>query len=65
MKSQTVEAIVGGLKASPPVTVAAATMAGMGLQDWVYVLTIVYTTLLIVQHIWTKWVRPFRESRKK
>lgn len=64
MRNEGIDALASGAKASPPITVAAATMAGMSLQDWVYVLTIIYTLLLIAQHIWTKWIRPWREARK-
>lgn len=60
VRQNTAEAITDGLKAAPPVSVMAVTIAGMSLQDWVYVLTIIYTVLLITQHIWTKWVKPWR-----
>lgn len=59
MQQNTAEAIVGAVKASPPVGVVALTVAGMSLQDWVYVLTIFYTLILIGQHAWSKWVSPW------
>ncbi|MCM2311384.1 MAG: hypothetical protein NDI84_08275 [Steroidobacteraceae bacterium] len=59
MRQQTAEAITDGFKVAPPVGVMAVTIAGMSLQDWVYVLTIVYTLMLIAQHAWTKWVKPW------
>lgn len=35
----------------PPVLVAGVTFAGVGLQDWVYGLTIVYLIVMIVKTI--------------
>lgn len=35
----------------PPVLVAGVTFAGIGLQDWVYGLTIVYLIVMIVKSI--------------
>lgn len=35
----------------PPVLVAGVTFAGVGLQDWVYCLTIVYLIVMIVKAI--------------
>lgn len=34
-------------KASPPIAVASAAFAGYALQDWVMILTIVYTSIQI------------------
>ncbi|WP_372237535.1 MULTISPECIES: hypothetical protein [Gammaproteobacteria] len=36
---------------------------GYSLQDWVYALTIVYTTMLIFHHVVTKWIPLWRRSR--
>lgn len=33
----------------PPVLVAGVTFAGVGLQDWVYILTIVYLIVMIIK----------------
>lgn len=35
-------------KASPPVAVSAATVAGLALQDWVLILTAIYTLLQLL-----------------
>lgn len=49
--------------AAPPVAVATATIAGMALQDWVYVLTITYTLFLIGEKLW-RWYRAW-QARKQ
>lgn len=59
MRQETADALSDGIKAAPPVSVMAVTIAGMSLQDWVYVLTIIYTVMLITQHVWTKWLKPW------
>lgn len=51
-------------KLTPPASIVAASVAGMSLQDWVYALTAVYTLLMIAHHIVTKWIIPWRASRK-
>jgi len=43
------------LKATPVFTVIGTTLAGWNLSDWAYVVTIVYTLLLIVQMVY-RWV---------
>lgn len=48
--------------ATPPITVAAATMAGIALQDWVYILTITYTVFLICEKLW-KWFKAWQERK--
>ena len=40
-------AIAAG-KATPPLAVTLASVAGLGFQDWVYILTIIYLVLQIV-----------------
>ncbi len=52
-------------KLSPPAGVAAATASGMGLQEWVYVVTIAYTLLMLVHHVLTKWVPLVRSWRAR
>lgn len=41
--------------ATPPLTVAAVTLAGISLQEWVYILTAIYTCLLIADWVWKKF----------
>lgn len=50
------------LLASPPVAVATATLAGISLQDWVYILTITYTAFLIAEKAW-KAYRAWKDKR--
>lgn len=49
------------VKAAPPVTVAAASVHGWGVQEWMYAVTIGYVVLQAGYLVW-KWVR---EARKK
>lgn len=37
--------VAGGVKTAPAIAVAAADLAGMTLQDWMFVATIIYTVL--------------------
>lgn len=39
-------------KLSPPIGVAAASVAGMSLQDWVLAATLLYTVLMIAKLLW-------------
>lgn len=39
------EVLTEALKSAPPISVAGATIAGISLQEWVLVLTAVYTLL--------------------
>lgn len=50
--------------ASPPIAVATATLAGISLQDWVYILTITYTAFLIVEKAW-KLYRSWKDKGKE
>jgi hypothetical protein len=43
-------------KASPPIAVLAVTAQGMTLQDWVFVLTLLYLGIQIGWLLW-KWYR--------
>jgi hypothetical protein len=48
--------------ATPPLTVAAATLAGFTLQDWVYALTITYTLFLIGEKLF-RWWKAWQERK--
>jgi len=48
--------------ATPPVAVVAASVAGIALQDWVYILTITYTLFLIGEKLW-KWFKAWQERK--
>ena len=39
------EYITGAIKTAPPIAVTASAGAGISLQDWVFIVTIVYTVL--------------------
>lgn len=66
VKSEISESLgAAAAKVTPPATVTAASIAGMGLQDWVYTVTIIYTVLMIVQHVVTKWVPLVRSWRAR
>lgn len=49
-------------KASPALAVSAAGIAGMPLETWVIVLTLVYLGLQIAYLVW-KWARDLRRDR--
>lgn len=58
MKDFTGEIAAASAKAAPPIAVAGLTFAGLALQDWVYISTILYTTLLAAKLVvdnWGKW----------
>lgn len=45
------------VKASPPLTVGAMTIAGVSLSDWVLTLTLIYTALQIILLVRDKIIR--------
>jgi uncharacterized membrane protein YfcA len=51
------------LKASPPVAVIGARIAGWGPQEWMYALTALYVAVQTVYLCW-KWMREYRDSQK-
>jgi hypothetical protein len=53
------------LKGAPPASVAAAIyVAGLSVEQWVGVLTVVWLVIIICQHAWDKWLRPFLRKRR-
>jgi hypothetical protein len=52
-----------GAKLSPPVTVAAASVAGMSLQDWVLTATLIYTLLMLAKLVWDWLIKPNLRKR--
>ena len=38
-------------QAAPPVSVAGLSISGVPLQEWVYIVTIVYTVILIIKSL--------------
>lgn len=49
-------------KSAPPVTISALSVAGVGLQDWVFILTAGYIVLQGAYLLW-KWVRELRAKK--
>lgn len=52
------ELAVAAAKLSPPLTIAAVTVAGATLQDWVLTATLLYTVLqigLLVRKTWNEY----------
>jgi hypothetical protein len=45
------------LKVSPPVTVVGLALGGITLQDWVYILTLIYLCLQLGWFVWSKFLR--------
>ena len=45
MSNEVTQFVDGALRAAPPITVSAASVFGLGLEDWMYIATIVYTVL--------------------
>lgn len=46
------------VKASPPLTVVSSHLAGVNWSDIAYILTSIYTAIMIIQHVWSKWIKP-------
>lgn len=60
------EAADKGLGAAPPVIVSGLTVMGVSLQDWVYILTIIYILFKIGQAVVTtisKWRNRNNDTR--
>lgn len=49
-------------KLTPSIGVAGVTLAGVHLQDWVLILTIIYTVLMIAEKLY-KWRKAWIEER--
>jgi hypothetical protein len=56
------EHITDAIRVAPPVGVVATTLAGLPLQEWVYILTAVYTILQIGISVWT-FIKKNRDGR--
>lgn len=60
------ESITEAAKALPPVGVGGLTLAGLPLNEWVLILTIIYTLFLIVEKapaVWARLVELFKKLR--
>jgi hypothetical protein len=56
------DALTAAGKSTPPLAVATLSVADVGLQDWVLILTVVYLVLQIGYLAW-KWVRAIRSGK--
>ncbi len=68
MRDFTGELAAAGAKAAPPIAVAGMSFAGIALQEWVYISTILYTSFLTVQLVvnnWGKWRDGLKSLVKK
>lgn len=52
-------AAAAGAKLALPASVTSLTLGGVHLQDWVLLLTLLYTLLMIAEKLW-KWIRQWR-----
>lgn len=52
------------LKAVPPLLVSTSTVLGINLQDWVFIVTIIYTILQVYFLLKEKWVAPWLAKRR-
>lgn len=50
---------------APSLAVSSAVILGLPLNDWVYVITIIYTFLGICTMIKKHWVEPWLEKKRK
>ena len=64
MSSTVSQAVDGGLRVSPPVTVSAASIMGLGLNEWMYIATILYTVLQ-GSYLVYKWRRSHKRYKEK
>ncbi len=62
MKQQTIEE---SLKLGPPITVGTISLFGISLEQWILILTAIYTLLLIISILRDKFIKPFLESRRE
>ena len=55
---------MAAIKTSPPIIVTGVTLAGVQLQDWLIMATIIYTVIQIIIEL-PKLKQSFKEWRKK
>lgn len=64
MSNEVAQAVDGGLRAAPPITVSAASFLGVSLESWMYIATISYTILQGAYLIY-KWRRTHKKDKEK
>lgn len=57
--------VVEAVKAAPPFTVAGLALCGVPLQDWVFILTLIYLALQIGYFIFSKIIIKITARRNK
>ena len=62
MKTTNPEVSIELTKSIPTVTVGGLTLFGVGLADWVLILTIIYTLLQLFFLLRDKWYRPRKDQ---
>lgn len=62
MKQQTIEE---SLKLGPPITVGTISLFGISLEQWILILTAIYTLLLIISILRDKFIKPFLDKRRE
>lgn len=58
------ETTIAAAKAAPPAGVVLATLGGIAIQDWVFILTLIYLVVQIGYLIW-RWLRDVREEKEE
>lgn len=38
-----------------PIAISGLSLYGVGMQDWVYIATLILTALMIVERVWSMW----------
>ena len=64
MSNELTQLVDGALRTAPPITVSAASVFGLGLEDWMYIATIVYTVLQ-VSYLAYHWRLSHKRNRRK
>jgi hypothetical protein len=64
MTTQAHDLGIEAVKIAPPAFVTASSIMGsISWSDAAYALTAIYTALMISQHIWEKWIKPWKVKR--
>jgi len=64
VSNELTQLVDGALRTAPPITVSAASVFGLGLEDWMYIATIVYTVLQ-VSYLAYHWRLSHKRNRRK
>jgi hypothetical protein len=54
-------AVAATYKSAPPVVVSGLAVAGISLQEWVYVLTVVWLVLQMIGWTWDRFIKARRD----